>query len=110
MDHADVARSYYDALDAHDYDRLSSLLAPGFVQRRPDRTFEGREAFVSFMREGRPQADTTHEVDALYRREGDEEVAVRGRLFDADGEELVAFVDVFRFDGGRAVELWTYTR
>lgn len=39
-----------------------------------------------------------------------EEVAVRGRLFDTDGSELFAFVDIFRFEDGVATELQTFTR
>jgi len=62
-DPAALARAYYDALDAGEYDRLASLLAPEFVQRRPDRTFEGRDRFVAFMRDERPNTDTTHAVD-----------------------------------------------
>lgn len=38
------------------------------------------------------------------------EVAVRGRVFGVDGEELFPFVDVFRFDDGVAVDLVTFTR
>ncbi|WP_101294099.1 nuclear transport factor 2 family protein [Halegenticoccus soli] len=114
MDHTEAVRSYYGALDAHDYDRLSALLSADFVQRRPDRTFEGREAFVSFMRDGRPRTDTTHEIDSIYERvdgEGDAvELAARGRLLADGGEELLPFVDVFRFEDGRIAELSTYAR
>jgi len=119
----DAVRAYYAALDAGDYDRLADLLAPGFVQRRPDRTFEGREAFVRFMREERPRTDTEHAVDALYRRTDgeagaadgrpatgeDAEVVARGRLLTADGAELVAFADAFVVADGRLRSLRTYT-
>ncbi len=128
MDPADAVRAYYAALDGHDYDALSEQLAADFVQRRPDRTFESRDAFVSFMRDDRPRKDTTHAVDAVYERgddgEGDRrsdggrdgddregdavELAVRGRLL-ADGDELVGFVDVHRVEAGRLVELRTYS-
>ncbi|GAB7009013.1 nuclear transport factor 2 family protein [Halorubrum trueperi] len=101
-----IARAYYAALDAGDYDRLADLLDPEFVQRRPDRTFEGRDRFVAFMRDERPMTDTTHAVDAVYP-EGPG-VAVRGRLLDADGEELFAFVDVFDVADGRLAALETY--
>ncbi|MDZ5811010.1 nuclear transport factor 2 family protein [Halorubrum sp. AD140] len=101
-----LARAYYAALDAGDYDRLRELLAPDFVQRRPDRTFEGRDRFVTFMRDERPMTDTTHAVDAVYP-EGPG-VAVRGRLLDADGDELFAFVDVFDVSEGRLAALETY--
>ncbi len=106
-DRGRLARAYYDAIDAGDYDRLADLLDPDFVQRRPDRTFEGRERFVTFMRDDRPMTDTTHVVDGVYT--GGPGVAVRGRLLDADGEELFAFVDVFDVDDGRLSGLETYT-
>jgi len=63
-----LVRSYYDAIDAGEYDRLRGLLDEGFVQRRPDRTFEGAAAFVGFMRSGRPRTDTTHRLDEVYLR------------------------------------------
>ncbi|GAA0534022.1 nuclear transport factor 2 family protein [Halorubrum ejinorense] len=101
-----LARAYYDALDAGDYDRLASVLAPDFVQRRPDRTFEGRDRFVAFMRDDRPNTDTTHAVERVYP--SGPGVAVHGRLLDADGEELFAFVDVFDVAEGRLTALETY--
>jgi ketosteroid isomerase-like protein len=126
LDPLDAVRAYYGALDAGAYDRLADLLAPGFVQRRPDRTFEGRAAFVRFMRDERPRTDTTHAVDALYRRADDRdgdadaitdpgagaevaEVAARGRLLAADGTELVGFVDAFAVADGTLRSLDTYT-
>lgn len=102
------ARAYYEAIDAGDYGRLTDLLDPGFVHERPDRTLEGRDRFVEFMREDRPRFDTEHVVDALY--ESDLGVAVQGRLLDADGEELFAFVDVFAVEDGRLAGLKTYVR
>ncbi|ELZ34715.1 hypothetical protein C465_02791 [Halorubrum distributum JCM 9100] len=107
-DPASLARAYYDALDAGEYDRLASLLDPDFVQRRPDRTFEGRDRFVAFMRDERPNTDTTHAVERVYP--AGPGVAVRGRLLDADGEELFAFVDVFDVDAddGTLAALETY--
>jgi len=104
----DRARAYYRAIDDDDYDLLSALLAEGFVHDRPDRTIEGRERFVRFMREERPQTDTTHPVDTVFEAEG--AVAVRGRLLDADGERIVGFVDVFAFAAGRIDRIETYTR
>ncbi|EMA57218.1 nuclear transport factor 2 family protein [Halorubrum lipolyticum] len=101
-----LVRAYYDALDAGEYDRLAALLAPDFVQQRPDRTFEGRDRFVAFMRDERPMTDTSHAVDAVYP-EGPG-VAVQGRLLDADGDELFAFVDVFSVADGRLSALETH--
>ncbi|WP_058367684.1 nuclear transport factor 2 family protein [Haloparvum sedimenti] len=101
------ARAYYDAIDSGDYDRLAALLRPEFVHYRPDRTLEGRDAFVRFMRDERPMTDTTHAVDGVYP-EGIG-VAVRGRLRGPDGEDLFAFVDVFGFEDGAVAALETYT-
>ena len=80
-----TVRSFYAALDAGDYDALESLLAPAFVQRRPDRSFEGRAAFVSFMRDGRPATDTEHVLEAVYEATADDRVAAEGRLLAHDG-------------------------
>ncbi len=105
----DGAREYYRALDTHSYDDLTGLLAPGFTHYRPDRTLEGRETFVEFMREKRPMTDTTHEVEAVF--ESEDGVAVRGRLLDDDGAELVEFVDIHEFaDDGDLTAIYTYTR
>jgi len=107
-----TARAYYDALDGHDYETLTDLLTPGFVHDRPDQRIEGRDRFVTFMREERPQRDTSHPVDAVYRAgestEGD--LAVRGRLLDDSGEPIVGFVDVFSFEGEDVSAIRTYTR
>jgi len=107
MDDADRARAYYAALDGGDYDALADLLAPDFVHRRPDRTIEGREAFVRFMREDRPEADTSHGFEAVY--EGPDGVAVRGTLRHGDGSLWVRFVDVFEVGEDDIASLTTYT-
>ncbi|MBV0925758.1 nuclear transport factor 2 family protein [Halomicroarcula limicola] len=106
------AQLYYRALDEDDYDLLARLLAASFVHDRPDRTIEGRDRFVRFMREERPQKDTTHRITGVYRRddESSPEVGVRGRLLSADGERIVRFVDVFEFADRRIQRIQTYTR
>ncbi|MFB6309660.1 MAG: nuclear transport factor 2 family protein [Salinirussus sp.] len=103
----ELARRYYRALDEGDYDTLSGLLAPGFVHMRPDRTIEGNDRFVEFMRSERPMTETTHPIDAVFT--GPEGVAVQGRLRDADGRRIAAFVDVFTVEAGRLQKLTTYT-
>jgi ketosteroid isomerase-like protein len=107
-----TARAYYEALDGHDYEALADLLASGFVHDRPDQTIEGSDRFVRFMREERPNTETSHPVDAVYRTDdtarGD--IAVRGRLLDAGGERIVSFVDVFSFTGDEVAAIRTYTR
>jgi ketosteroid isomerase-like protein len=115
MDAVASAREYYRALDDHDYEALRGLLAVEFVQERPDLTLDGRDRFVRFMREERPQKDTTHRVDAVYtdaETSDDDatEVAVRGRLLDADGAPIVRFLDVFDVGPAGIERLDTYTQ
>jgi len=95
MDRPALARAYYECLDGHDYERLASILAPGFVHDRPDLTLDGRERFVRFMREERPDPDTSHDVERVYRRA--DGLAVAGRLYAADGALMSSFLDVFAF-------------
>ncbi len=102
-----LVRGHYRDLDAGDYDGLAGRLTPGFRHVRGDRTLEGREAFVRFMRDERPQTDTAHAIDAVYA--GDGEVAARGRLLRADGSVWFGFVDVFSLEDGRLAELVTYS-
>lgn len=106
-----LAREYYRAIDAGDYDALADVLAPEFVQYRPDRTIRGREQFVAFMRNDRPDHETVHAVSAIYSTTSasDRGVAVEGQLLRASGEAWFGFVDVFDIDGGRFVALRTYT-
>lgn len=104
-----LVRAYYDALDAHAYDRLEALLDPEFVQTRPDRTFESRSAFVQFMQDERPSPDTSHDLLAVVA--GDQQVAVRGRVIDEPTDRsLFEFADFFAFDGDRICRLDTYSR
>ncbi|ADB62028.1 protein of unknown function DUF1486 [Haloterrigena turkmenica DSM 5511] len=112
-DAASLVRRYYDALDDHDYAALEDLIAPDFVQRRPDRTFEDRAAFVRFMRDARPNPDTSHDLEAVVAdaEGGDDRVAVHGRVLDADGERaLFEFADFFEFADDRIERLETYSR
>lgn len=108
VDPESLIRAYYEALDTHDYERLETLLAPSFTQHRPDLTLDGREEFIAFMRDERPDSDTRHPIEAVYRGPGGA-VAARGRLLTAEGEEITGFVDVFRLDAGRIHTLQTYT-
>lgn len=128
---ADLVADYYSALDSHDYDALRNCLDAAFVQHRPDRRFDSREAFVRFMRDERPQSDTTHRIhdcyvphdatgdDAEVSEDGAEtseddaevsEVLARGDLLSAEGDLLVRFVDRFRIAERSIVELETFTR
>jgi ketosteroid isomerase-like protein len=107
MDQSTLVEEYYRCLDDDEYETLRSILHPEFIQQRPDRSFESREAFVEFMRTERPQTDTTHRVDTLL--ESADGLAASGRLFDAEGSELFEFIDVFWFEDGqiRAVDTFS---
>lgn len=109
MDRRDAAMAYYEAIDAGDYDRLRALLAPDFVQHRPDRTLDGPESFVRFMREERPRTDTEHVVEAVGVDDDAAAVFVEGRLRTADGTDLFGFVDVHRVGDAGIESLRTYT-
>ncbi|MDJ1432342.1 nuclear transport factor 2 family protein [Halostagnicola sp. A-GB9-2] len=109
MDGDLLVRRYYDALDDHEYETLEGILDPAFVQRRPDRTFDGREAFVEFMREERPNPDTSHELDAVVVGDEGDQVAARGRVLEGE-TELFEFADFFETANGSIVRLDTYSR
>jgi ketosteroid isomerase-like protein len=103
-----LAREYYRAIDADDYDALTSVLAPAFVHVRPDRTIDGRDAFVRFMRDERPETDTSHSIDAIYT--GADGVAVQGSVAHADGTHWFDFLDVFAVSDDSLTRLQTFTR
>jgi len=120
-DPGDLAREYYRHIDGGAYGALRNLLADGFVQHRPDMTLEGADRFVAFMRDERPETDTTHVVEHVYRATGagpgapgeaDPDavrVAVEGRLERASGETWFRFLDTFLVRDGLLRELRTYT-
>ncbi|MFW5973914.1 MAG: nuclear transport factor 2 family protein [Natrialbaceae archaeon] len=107
MDQSTLVAEYYRCLDDDEYETLRSILHPEFVQQRPDRRFDGREAFVEFMQTERPQTDTTHRVDTLLKSAGS--LAAYGRLFDSEGSELFEFIDVFQFEEGWIQAVDTYS-
>ena len=109
MDDAELVREYYRAIDDGAYAALSDLLADGFVHGRPDRTIEGREEFVAFMRSGRPETDTEHVLEAIYEATAGDRVAAEGRLVAPDGTEWFGFVDVFVVNDDGITRLRTYT-
>ena len=123
MDGESVVRAYYRALDDHDYEAFADRLAPDVVHRRPDRTIDGRETLVAFMRDDRPDKETSHEVRRVHGGDdgadgdagdgdatADAGLVVEGRLLDAAGRELFAFADAFSLVDGRIEEIRTYTR
>lgn len=103
-----TVRAFYAALDEHRYDDLADLLTPDFTHYRPDRTFEGRDAFVTFMREDRPMTETTHEIEGVFTNVTG--AAVQGRLLDAQGKSLFRFADVHALSDGRIESVRTYTQ
>ncbi len=103
-----IVRAFYAALDEHRYDDLADLLAPDFTHYRPDRTFEGRDAFVSFMCEDRPMTDTTHEIEGVFTNGSG--AAVQGQLLGAQGDSLFRFADVHTLSDERIVSVRTYTQ
>jgi ketosteroid isomerase-like protein len=111
MNRRDAVVGYYHAIDEGAYDRLAALLTPGFVHRRPDRTLDGRERFVRFMREERPRTDTEHVLTEMCVSADEAEATVfaEGRLVTVDGDDMFGFVDVHRVGGGGIESLTTYT-
>ena len=109
MDSVTLVREYYRSIDAGDYAALTDVLAGGFVHRRPDRTIEGREEFVAFMRDGRPELDTEHALEAIYTERDGDRVAAEGRLLRGDGSEWFGFVDSFEIGDTGIQSLRTYT-
>ncbi|WP_266078897.1 nuclear transport factor 2 family protein [Haladaptatus caseinilyticus] len=105
MDSEVVVRGYYDAIDAHDYETFEGLLAPDVVHDRPDRTIDGRETLVTFMRDDRPNKRTTHEISSVSGN--GTTTVVEGRLLDSDGEELFTFEDEFTLVDGRITNIRT---
>lgn len=101
-----LAREYYRAIDTGEIDALESVLAPEFVQERGDRTLSGREAFLTFMAEKRPETDTEHVIEQVYT--APKGVAVQGRLLHGDGSLFFRFVDVFQVEK-RLTHLITYS-
>ncbi len=108
MDGEALAREYYRSIDEDEYQALAEIISETFVHRRPDRTIGGREAFVKFMRDERPERETTHVVKSVYR-DDDGNAAAEGRLLDPDGEEWFRFVDTFEIEGSEIEEIRTYT-
>lgn len=107
MDADALARSYYGAIDAGGYEDLRELLAPEFTQIRGDRTFDDREAFVSFMQHDRPDRDTTHEIEHVTATA--DRVVVEGTLRRSNGEIWFEFADAFDVEDGNLASLRTYT-
>lgn len=107
-----AVRSYYERVDAAEYEELVALFADDVSYHRPGQEpIEGREALAEFYHEGRPLSDGEHEVHEVVAGD-DDTVAVRGTFSGVQDGERVAFgfADFHRFDDDGAIaERWTYT-
>lgn len=106
----EVARHYYELVDAEEYDELVALFTEDVVYERPGQsTIEGEEALRAFYEEGRPLSNGEHELHDVVAN-GDT-VAVRGTFRgEQDGESVeLGFADFHEFDGERIARRYTYT-
>ena len=111
MSRVETVRSYYDLVDAGDYDRLVELFAEDVTYHRPGQpAIEGRAALREFYETGRPLSDGSHELADVVAGDG-AAVAVRGRFAGRQDGDRVAFgfADLHRFADGVIAERWTYT-
>lgn len=108
MDSETLVRTYYQALDEQEYQQLMEVLCPEFVHERPDRTISGRKSFIKFMRDNRPDTDTTHRITSLFIN-SDGHVAAQGTLMRNDNTIWFRFVDVFMIEAENIHSLITYT-
>ncbi len=107
----DAVRSYYDHVDAEEYDSLFALFADDVVYERPGQpAIDGMDDFRAFYHEDRPLEDGSHEVDDVVA-DGDT-VAVRGSFSGVqDGTEVsFGFADFHVFDDdGKIGRRYSYT-
>lgn len=109
MDGATLVREYYRSIDEKEYAALRELLIDEFTHRRPDMTIDGRDAFVAFMRDDRPDRATEHSLEAVYEERNGGRIAAEGTLLRSDGTAWFGFVDSFVVDEGRIRSVRTYT-
>ena len=111
MDPEETLRSYYEYVDAEDYEALFDLFAEDIVYERPGQSrLDGMSEFREFYLEERPIGESNHEVLDMYR--DGETVVVRGRFEGTlDGDAVsFGFADFHQFDDeGRIEKRWTYT-
>lgn len=111
MDNADVVRSYYESIDAEEYESVFALFDDDILYERPGQDdIEGMDALRDFYLDGRPLTEGTHEVHSLTS-EGDT-VSVRGTFSGLqDGARVTfGFADFFVFtDAGTIGSRYTYT-
>lgn len=102
--------SYYEFVDAEEYDALFDLFADDIVYHRPGaEPIRGKEAFERFYLEERPLEEGSHEIHE-YIVDGDR-VSVRGEFEGLlDGEPIqFGFADFHAFrEDGKIERRWTY--
>lgn len=106
-----AVRSYYDRIDAEDYDAVFALFAEDVTYHRPGQpAIDGLADLRHFYLEERPLSDGEHDVREVLV-DGDT-VVVRGRFSgtqDGDSVEF-GFADFHVFDqDGLIIERHTYT-
>lgn len=107
-----VARRYYELVDAGEYDALVALFTEDVVYERPGQsTIEGREALRRFYEEERPLSNGEHELHAVVADGRGDTVAVRGTFRgEQDGDTVeLGFADFHEFDGESIARRYTYT-
>lgn len=109
MDGVALVREYYRLVDAAENDSFSDVLTEDVVHHRPDMRIEGREEFATFMASGRPEHETEHVIESLYREHDGSKIAAEGRLCHSDGTEWFRFVDTFSIGEDRVEEIRTHT-
>ncbi|PSQ61929.1 MAG: ketosteroid isomerase [Halobacteriales archaeon SW_8_66_22] len=105
-----VVRSYYEYVDAEQYEDLVACFAEDIRYERPGQPgIEGREALRSFYLEGRPLDDGSHEIHDVVVNGNT--VAVRGSFSGLqDGREVsFGFADFHELDDGEIVRRYTFT-
>ena len=106
----EVIESYYDYVDAEEYDALFELFADDIVYHRPGQEpIEGIDEFRRFYREVRDIEDGEHAIHDVHV-DGDT-VVVQGQFTGVveGSETALGFADVHQFDDGTITKRWSYT-
>mgnify|MGYP000081809298 FL=1 len=107
----DVVRSYYELIDAEEYESVFALFDEDILYERPGQDdIEGMDALREFYLDGRPLTEGSHEVHSLISE--DNTVSVRGTFRGLqDGAQVAfGFADFFVFTDARTIgHRYTYT-
>jgi ketosteroid isomerase-like protein len=107
----DVVRSYYESIDAEEYESVFALFDDDILYERPGQVdIEGMGALRDFYLDGRPLTAGSHEIHSLVSE--DDTVTVRGTFTGLQDGARVAFgfADFFVFtDDGTIGRRYTYT-